>query len=245
MSDSIAMIEGAMRADAEALRIIGQNIANADVPAYRRQIAASSPAAFDELVTRTQLDASNTAARMQASAALFDNRPGTLRSTGEPLHLALEGAGFFVLQSPAGELLTRRGDFSVTPQGLLATATGELLLGSGGTIHVGAATPTIDATGNVRIGTEMIDQLRIVQVIDDTRLQYAGNGMYINPEAGLLDAAGGTLVRQGFLETSNVEPVGEVVQMMETLRHFEAAQRFVRGYDDLMQKAISELGKVG
>jgi len=230
MSDSIAMIENAMRADAEALRIIGQNIANADVPAYRRRVAIA-PATFDDLVA-------------QSSAPVLDSRPGTMRSTGEPLDLALAGSGFFVLQSSHGELLTRRGDFGVSPEGLLAAKTGELLLGAGGPVHVGAQAPSIDSLGNVRIADEVIDQLRIVHVAEGTALQSTGNGMYTIPGTGLLDADGGTLVQQGFLETSNVEPVGEVVQMMETLRHFEAAQRFVRGYGDMMEKAISELGKV-
>lgn len=69
--------------------------------------------------------------------------------------------------------------------------------------------------------------------------------MYLSPTESGLENDGHALVRQGFLETSNVTPVGEMVQMMETLRHYEAAQRFVRGYDELLEKAISELGKVG
>jgi flagellar basal-body rod protein FlgF len=243
MSESIARVEDAMRADAEALRIIGQNIANADVPAYRRQIAIGA-ATFDDLVAHGP-DVSRIAADTQASAPVLRNVPGRLSSTGEPLDLGLAGSGFFVLQSPTGELLTRRGDFGVSPQGLLAAGTGELLLGAGGTIHVGTATPSIDSVGNVRIGEDIIDQLRIVHVAEGAPLHYAGNGMYVSPEVGLLEADGSTLVHRGFLETSNVEPVGEMVQMMETLRHFEAAQRLVRGYDELMGKAISELGKVG
>jgi flagellar basal-body rod protein FlgF len=244
MSDAMAMIESAMRADAEALRVIGQNIANADVPAYRRQIAMS-PAGFDDLVTRTARDDASDAERSEPVAPVLDMRPGTLRSTGEALHLALEGSGFFVLQSSAGLLLTRRGDFGVSAEGMLTAASGEALLGSMGPIHVGAAIPTIDTAGNVHIGSGVIDKLRVAQVEEDAQLQYAGNGMYLGGSAALLESDGRALVRQGFLETSNVTPVGEMVQMMETLRRFEAAQRFVRGYDELLEKAISELGKIG
>jgi flagellar basal-body rod protein FlgG len=105
--------------------------------------------------------------------------------------------------------------------------------------------PEIDSAGNVHVGADVVGRLRIVQVADESQLQYIGNGMYESAVTSAYDTDGQTLVRQGFLETSNVTPVGEMVQMMETLRHFEAAQRFVRGYDELLEKAISELGKVG
>jgi flagellar basal-body rod protein FlgG len=244
MSDAITMIEAAMRADAEALRVIGQNIANADVPAYRRQIAIGA-VGFDALVARTGLEAKADNVDDVRAGPMLDARPGTLRSTGEAMHVALEGSGFLVLQSNGGVLLTRRGDLGVSAEGYLSAASGEPVLGTAGLIHVGAAVPTIDTAGNVRVGADIVDQLRVVQVEEDAQLQYVGNGMYLSPTGSALENDGRALVRQGFLETSNVTPVGEMVQMMETLRHYEAAQRFVRGYDELLEKAISELGKVG
>lgn len=244
MSEAITMIEAAMRADAEALRVIGQNIANADVPAYRREIAIGA-VGFEALVARNGPETMADTVNDVRTGPVLDSRPGTLRSTGEAMHVALEGNGFFMLDSMSGLLLTRRGDLGVSTEGYLTAASGEPVLGMAGPIHVGAAVPTIDTAGNVRVGANIIDQLRVVQVENEAQLQYAGNGMYLAPAEAALENDGRALVRQGFLETSNVTPVGEMVQMMETLRHYEAAQRFVRGYDELLEKAISELGKVG
>ncbi|HEU4653033.1 MAG TPA: flagellar hook basal-body protein [Steroidobacteraceae bacterium] len=239
MSETIGLIEGAMRADADALRVIGQNIANSEVAAYRRQVAVSRSNFADEMQSATigQL------AQSLDEKIVTDSTPGTLKSTGEPLNLALEGNGFFVLQGPKGEVLTRRGDFRISTDGMLVAASGETVMGQEGAIQVGSATPQIEADGSVRVGSDLIGQLRLANVADANSLQYLGNGLYAAPGDLQQIDPGATLVRQGFLEGSNVEPVGEMVALMETLRHFEGAQRFVRGYDQLMEKAISELGK--
>jgi flagellar basal-body rod protein FlgF len=246
MSEAIGTIRSAMHADADALRIIAQNIANAEVTAYRRQIPLSA-GGFDQLVSSIDASggqiASNAAAVIQRSMAI-DSQPGTLKSTGQPLDVALEGEGFFILQSAAGPLLTRRGDFHVSADGVLSAVSGEPVLGNGGPIQVGFGTPVVGVDGAIRVNGELIDQLRIAQVTDEAELQYLGGGLY-SSTATLQDAETYPAVRQGFLETSNVTPVNEMVQMMETLRHFEAAQRLVHGYDQMLEKAISELGKVG
>jgi flagellar basal-body rod protein FlgF len=239
MSETIGMIESSMRADADALRAIGQNIANSEVAAYRRQIPVSR-VDFANEIANAEMAQEN---ERPTQSVVTDSTPGTLKSTTEPLNVALEGAGFFVLQGPQGELLTRRGDFHVSADGTLVAASGEQVMGTQGAIQLSSATPQIDADGTVRVGADIVGQLRIAGVTDANSLQYIGNGIYATTN-DLQDVdQGATLVRQGFLEGSNVEPVGEMVQLMETLRHFEGAQRFVHGYDQLMEKAISELGK--
>jgi flagellar basal-body rod protein FlgF len=236
MSEVLQHLAGAMQADAAALRTISQNLANASVPAYRRQIALT--AGFAELLPA--------AAQLQPlpparDAVAIDRTAGTLKSTGEPWHLAIEGEGYFVVQSAQGVRLTRRGDFQVSADGLLATASGEPVLGSRGPIEVGTAAPTVLGDATVRIGDTVIDQLQVVQVAD-AALQYAGNAMYAPLDAELVSLEQPS-VRQGFLEAGNVTPVQEIVQMMETMRHFETAQRLLLGYEELQQRAISELGR--
>lgn len=245
MTDGIKIVEMAMRADADALRMIGQNIANAEVTAYRRQVPlASFPQLVDSSVDAAAAVDSNLRGTQVASAMALDPRPGTLKSTGEPLHVALDGPGFFVLQSAGGLMLTRRGDFHVGEDGMLKAVSGETVMGANGPIHMGVGTPSIDLDGSVRLGNDLLDQLRVVQIGTENGLQYLGNGSYLAPADLGSESQVGVSVRQGFLETSNVTPVGEMVQMMEVMRHFEASQRFITGYDELLGKAISELGKV-
>lgn len=243
MSETLATLEAAMRADADALRIIGQNIANAEVTAYRRQVPVQV-AQFDQVVESVTRAQGAEAALAPQTATVLDPRLGTMRPTGEALHLAIEGSGFFALKSPDGTLFTRRGDLHVGADGVLMSASGHAVLGQGGSIHVGSAIPTIEADGSVRVGNDVIDQLQLAHFADTAQLQYLGNGLYASPDGVAAAQSGQSSVRQGALEASNVTPVTEMVQLMETMRHFEAAQRLVRGQDELLEKAISELGRI-
>lgn len=246
MSGTMSLIEATMRADAEAVRVIGHNIANAQVTGYRRQIPVNSlttsfAAAADEAALSMQaLEISAPTTHISA-----DLRAGSLQSTGRPLDVALEGSGYLVLQGANGSLLTRRGDLQVSAEGILTAATGEPVLGEQGVIELGTENPVIAADGTISVNDQVVDRLRIVQVTNAEGLQYLGNGVFsANGTAGVVNQDQ-ALLRQGFLESSNISPVGEMVQMMEAMRRFESAQRFARGYDQMMEKAISELGKVG
>jgi flagellar basal-body rod protein FlgF len=236
MSDAIASLSDALRNDAEALRAIGNNVANLETVAYRREISVAHPT-FEQASD----DARAALGRTITMQSVIDQRPGTLKSTGEPLHLALEGPGFFVVETPQGEALTRRGDFRLDSDGRLVTRDGQPVLGTQGEIHV-TGTPAIAPDGTVRVAGATVAELRIAQVGAETQLTPIGADLY--SAAQLPDADSAARVRQGFLETSNVESVQEMVRLIETMRHFETVQRFVRGYDDMVGKAITELGKV-
>lgn len=243
VSDTMALIEATLRADAEAVRVIGHNIANAQVTGYRRQIPVSSVSeTFATLADEADAELRATQLMAPTTAVQTDLRAGSMRSTGRPLDVALQGTGFFVVQSSAGTLLTRKGDLQVSAEGLLTT-NGAPILGEQGAIDIGTGVPAIDADGTVRVDDQVLDRLRVVQITDESALQYLGNGMF-SVGSGAVVADQQASLRQGFLEESNISPVGEMVQMMEAMRRFESAQRFARGYDQLMEQAIRELGKV-
>ena len=246
MSDAIAALSDAMRNDSETLRVIGQNVANIDTVAYRREIAVTR-ASFDQVADQIA-DQVADQARAEIAAptqheTVIDQRAGTLKSSSEPLNLALEGPGFFVVETPdgGGEALTRRGDFRLDNDGRLVTQQGLPVLGKNGAVHL-AGTPQIAADGTVRVAGEVVTQLRIAQVSPESKLTPLGADLYGGAQLSQDDSS--ARVRQGFLETSNVDSVQEMLRLIETMRHFEGVQRFVRGYDDMMSKAISELGKV-
>ena len=230
MTDTITAIANAMHSDAEALRAISQNVANAQTPAYRREVPIAR-ASFDDVANALRLDSS------------VDVRPGTLQSTGEPLHFAIEGKGFFVVSGAQGERLTRRGDFRLDANGQLVTASGDAVLGASGPIQL-TGSPSVASDGTVRVADVVVDKLRIAEVTDGTQLQPVGDDTYRLADGEQPLDAGASQVRQGYVETSNVQSVNEMIALMETMRRFEASQRFVRGYDDMVGKAIETLGKV-
>ncbi len=135
---------------------------------------------------------------------------------------------------PKAERLTRRGDFRIDSQGNLATVSGDAVLGTNGPIRIGSARPTIEADGAVRVEGSVVDRLRLVEVADEKALQSAGNGLYRLAEGAEPLDTRSSQVRQWFLETSNVQSVDEMIALMETMRRFEAAQRFIRGYDTMV-----------
>lgn len=236
MTTTIDVIGAAMRADAEGLRVIGQNIANAQSVAYRREIPVLHPT-FDQASVAA-------AAELPDSASALDLRPGTLQSTANPLHVAIDGKGFFVVATGRGEMLTRRGDFRLDTDGRLVTQQGDPVLGASGPIKLDGGAATILADGTVRVGSDNVGKLRILEVSNPSALHPAENGLYTLTAGEPLTDAAAPVVRQGFLETSNVQTVNEMVQMMETLRRFEAGQHFVRGYDDMLDKTLTTLGRI-
>lgn len=252
MTDTVvSLVAAAMRADGDALRTVSQNVANAESVAYRRRVPVAH-ASFAELSAANATPAAAQAAAIQGGASLpsiesttvVDMQAGTLRQTSQALHAALDGPGFFVIGTPQGEAVTRSGDFRVDAQGVLTTAGGQQVMGEQGPIVVGDVAPVIDTDGTVRVRGELAGRLRIVEVADPQKLAALGDGAFAAlPGAELIDVATAR-VRQGFLETSNVSAVAEVIRMMEIVRHFEATQRLARTHDDMMSKAISQLGRI-
>jgi flagellar basal-body rod protein FlgG len=237
MTEPVALITAAMQADAETVRIIGQNIANASTAGYRRAV----PAAF---AVPPMNAAAATAAGPPEIVAVTDFAAGTLSSTSGALDLAIEGPGFFVVAAAAGEELTRRGDFRVGSDGTLVTHNGDPVLGERGAIAVTGAQVEVAGNGAVTVDGVAVDRLKLVELPAGTALTSTERGNYVAPSGATLMEGGASTVRQGFLEGSNVAPVNEMIRLMEAMRHFETTQRFARGYDDMLSLAISQLGRL-
>jgi len=216
--------------------MISQNVANASTTGYRRVV----PAAFalppvEEAVMSVGLP--------PRIVGVTDFAAGPLESTSGALDLAIEGPGFFVVSTAVGEALTRRGDFRVGADGMLVTQSGDHVLGERGAIPASGQRVEIGANGIVTVDGAATERLRVVEVPAGTALTASDGGYYVAPAGTSLIEGGASTVRQGFIEGSNVAPVNEMIRLMETMRHFEATQRFARGYDDMLSLAISELGR--
>jgi|KBSMisStaDraftv2_1062788.scaffolds.fasta_scaffold59206_2 flagellar basal-body rod protein FlgG len=240
MSDIMSIVATSMRADSDALRLIGQNISNADNVAYRRQVQVARPD-FAEVVSATSSPAFRS--REPRLEIDVDTRPGTFKSTGEPLNVAIQGEAYFVVNTAQGDMLMRRGDFHLAPDGVLTAFSGDPVLGTEGTIRIPAGTPQIDASGTIRVGTEVVGHLRLDELTSGATLEPVADGLFAIRQ-GSTTSSTTARVHQGFLETGNISPVNEMVRMLQTMRHFEASQRFVRTYDEMLDKAITDLGKI-
>lgn len=235
MANVLAMTEAGMLNDVQRMHVISHNLANAGTVGFKQEFAVSR--SFEDHLAGAGGDTA------PVMIARTDYSPGTLKYTGNPLDAALEGPGFFVVETPTGEAYTRQGDFRLDANGRLVTSTGLAVLGESGEIQLTTSEPRIDALGNVWDGTTRVGQLRLVNVENSQSLEPMGSGLYTASTA-LGVGESGPQVRQGYTEAANVVAMNEMIKMIETVRHFEASQRFIRGYDTMLDRAINIGGEV-
>lgn len=176
-----------------------------------------------------------------------DQSQGDVRETGNGLDLALVGPGYFEMQSPDGTTFyTRDGQFSRDGVGRLVDARGNFVMGDNGVIRVAQGAVTINPDGAVYSDGEQVDILRVMRFPQDTALKKLGDNAFVAADPAVrptfVDST--TLVQQGSLEGSNVDPNKAVVEMMSAMRSYEAAQRMVQLNDSVLDRAVNDLGRV-
>ncbi len=175
--------------------------------------------------------------------ATTDLSTGAISATGNPLDVALSGDGFFVVQTPKGERLTRGGTLSIDEDRRIVDPNGNPMLGADA-VPVGAKQILIDGQGRVRADGKDIGRLRIETVAPGTRLQHEG-GSQFSTTAGRIEAdMTKTKVRQGALEGSNVSSLESMVDMIAVQRAYGAVQKSIASLDTVRGMAASELGKL-
>ena len=185
-------------------------------------------------------------AKPRLAVSKTDFSQGSKKVTGDPLDLALNGEGFFKLQTPDGEYVTRNGHFRQTADGTMVSEQGWPVLGLNGPIVLPAgAQITVADDGQVFDGNVAIDQLQLVTYDNLDVLEKRGRNLFqLRPgeTAGEIPA-GNVSVSQGYLETSNVEVVTEMVNMIEAQRQFEAYTKVMQSTDTLDKDAIQRVAK--
>jgi len=194
---------------------------------------------------------------------------GALRETSSDFDFALDGRGFFAVSTPWGERYTRNGSFVLGREGMLLTKEGYQVLGENGPIRISANNFQVDKDGGVWInaayeeGPEtmiarerndweepvLFDTLKLVEFDLDRYLEKQGSSLYRESEtsgpAMIIAAGSRPMVLQGFLETSNVDPVMEMVHMIEVNRAYEANQKVIQTQDSALGTLINQVAKFG
>lgn len=179
----------------------------------------------------------------------IDPSAGALRSTNNNMDLALEGDGFFSVQSGGGVAYTRNGRFRKMATGEVVDSNGSRLLGETGIIVI-PSTATIDSQievdreGNFSVDGQFIDKLRIRQFPGYRGIQAAGGAIFY-PTGAVQPVETNASVHQGMLEDPNVSVVAEMTQVLEAVRAFEAYQKVVQTVmDDLTGESVTRIGRV-
>jgi len=260
MEDDNNMIRGwytgasGMNAQQNRLDAISNNLANVDTAGYKRDVTVSKN--FPELLIRRtnadgvykmefgSADAAPVIGRLGLGVETNENytdfSQGSFKITNTKTDTALSGKGFYVVETPMGERYTRNGDFFIGKEGILETKDGYPVLGENGYIYVDDDHFTVNEDGVIRTerdGRE-IDRFKVVRFDNERYLKKMGNSFYIETEvSGPAHIAEGNerpRFMQGYTETSNVNVVNEMVQMIEVNRAYEANQKTITSEDSMM-----------
>jgi flagellar basal-body rod protein FlgG len=179
---------------------------------------------------------------------VIDHTQGDVQETGNDTDIMINGPGFFTVQAPTSEdperaCYTRSGSFKVDQDGYLADAGGNRILGEAGEIRVGSGRFIVTTDGTVEINGAVVDKLRLVEFDDLKSLVKEGEGMFAAPQ-GSEHQAELTTVSQGSLEMSNVNVAEEMVSLVSAMRTYEASQRVIQTYDEILSKSASQVGTI-
>lgn len=222
------------------MRVIANNMANMSTNGFRRETTV-----FAEMVKALPVEGGSLS---MTAAHVRDTRfvQGALARTGGTYDLAVEGPGFFQVETPQGLRLTRDGGFGRNADGELVTPEGHRVLDAGGApifLPPAAAKIEVSTDGTVAADGFPVAQIGLVQPAEPTRM-LRQDGVLFDPQGAVAPVEQGWVIHQGFVETSNVNPIQEMTRMIEVQRAYEAGQALQEREDERIRQAIRTVGQV-
>ena len=206
------------------LNIIANNIANIATPGFKRDVPV-----FEGFI-------------LKATATHFSQ--GDIQATGNKLDLALQGPGFFQIETPNGIRYTRNGAFTISSTGQIVNMEGYPVVGPE-TVPEGTLELTVTGDGRLLADEVEIGQFELLEFEDTRVLAKEGyNNFRVKVEGITGTPAEETTVQQGALERSNFNVVQEMINLIDTIRTFEAAQKVILSFEEADQKSINDVGRL-
>jgi flagellar basal-body rod protein FlgF len=184
---------------------------------------------------------------IKADQVYIDYSDGPMKQTNSPLDTCIKGSGFFsVMTASDGVQYTRNGNFSLDPEGLLVTSDGSKVMGTEGYIRVTHEFPvTITEKGEVVQDGSIKGVLKIVDLDKPYNLMRTGESRFKPTDPSAKErASAGFVVKQGYLEGSNVNVIRNMAEMISTYRNYEADQRALWAQDQTLDKAVNQVGRL-
>ncbi len=219
------------------MAVLANNIANLSTAGFK-----SERLGFKEYLSGS--DPENQTSYVATSGNTRDMSQGPLTHTGNPLDVALDGAGFIAVTTAAGAAYTRNGHLQINAQSQLVNTNGDVVQGDGGApivIPQGATDITIGTDGSIATRQGKIAKLPVVNFDKPQALVASSNGLYNTDQTPVPVTT--TRVMQGTIEESNVSPVLEMTRLMEASHEMGTAKTFADGEHTRLKNAIDRLGK--
>jgi flagellar basal-body rod protein FlgF len=223
------------------LNTIADNMANMNTVGFR-----STEVKFDEVMTKTQNDLNAKVAFVTQGNDYLSGRNGELQQTGNALDFAVKGDAWFSLQTPAGQVLTRDGRFTMLETGELVSIKGFPVLDAGGAaiqLNRAGGEPVVGNDGTIRQDGQQVATLGLFTAdVSQGYLRYENSGIIPTtaPQPVIDDFKVG--VTQGYIEQSNVNGIGEMTQLIQVNRAFEGISSLMRDTEAQLNEAIKTLG---
>ncbi|MBM7622907.1 flagellar basal-body rod protein FlgF [Sporohalobacter salinus] len=234
-----------MNAALERTNIITNNLSNSNTPGYKKDQTVNK--SFSEMLLNRMPDQEaigKAGLGAKVDQTVTDFSAGSVHRTDNSLDWAIEGEGFFAVQTPKGVRYTRSGNFTLSQDGQVVTQNGNPVLGQGGSLQVVGEQVNVDNQNNLVVDGQVVDQVRVVTFSDNNGLVKEGDDLYrATPDVGNQFMATGT-INQGYLESSNVNVVESMTNMIEATRHYETNQRVIKTYDKSLDKVVNSVGRL-
>jgi len=238
-----------LRAESQALEVSAHNLANLNTAGFRgRQTTFQSLLAVSRPTVPNVLNlATNNFGVLEGTR--LDMTAGNLVATGNPLDVGIEGSGLFAIQTVRGTRYTRSGSFQISSSGQLVTAAGDLVIGDlalkdKGGINVPAGAVSIASDGTLSVNGAVTGRIQLADFAPGTQLTSEGEALLAAPE-GSAKVAEQSALKQGTLESSNVNSIASVVTLIGVQRQAEMLQRAMSLLDnELNRTASTDLAKV-
>jgi flagellar basal-body rod protein FlgG len=258
-------VSGALKQE-KKMSVIANNLANVNSNGFKRdQIVFESllppfkdkpDLTFEQ--SRNELlppDQSNlNVAYVGVAGFATDHSQGGLLATANPYDVAIDGKGFFMVNTPDGIAYTRKGDFHLDTNNRLVDRNGNpVQSGQGGgdvVIPPNGGKTTIDKNGFITagrgLGNAPVGRIGVVDFVKGEELVKVGEGLYRPADKNATGVEPQeTAIRQGFIEQSNVSSVDEMTKMIETVRAFETYQKVIQTIDQVDERSVNSLGRIG
>lgn len=236
------MLAESMRTD-----VISNNLANVNTAGFKKDVTVTKDFA-SMLISRINDGVDAPVIGSVGVGTVVDEvatiqSAGTVRNTGNDFDLAIEGKGFFTVETPQGVRYTRNGTFAKNIQGELVTQDGYPVLGKNGHIPIQGSKMVVSDDGRVLVDNKSVGNLQVVEFADVKQLSKEGASLFV-AAPGQTGTPGTGSVRQGSLELSNVNVIGEMVNLISNYRAYEVNGKVVQSHDHLLDKAVNEVGKL-
>ncbi|GER94486.1 flagellar basal-body rod protein FlgF [hot springs metagenome] len=239
----IAMTGAVLRS--QELDSVANNLANVNTVGYKKTSFSSRLYPLLEGISQKMQDVVYPDARAMTYFGSYniDTSEGSIKTTGNPLDLAVKGEGFFAIEGKGKTYYTRNGSFSMDKDGYLVTGNGQRVLDTANKPirivgeNINTANINIAPDGNIYVNGNILSKIKLVNL---NNIEHIGDSLFFGNEVGVSKGE----IMQGSIEMSNVNPIQEMVGIITALRQYETAQKVIKNFEDLSQRTVSEIAKV-